>query len=151
FAGGVYMRILPFALVRFWFRQRLAAGDPVAGYSHPYDIDVDQERFMFPEINESRFYNWLMYRNRDQVFPRLEKLLASGVRVMPYRDYVDAELGARVAHVRPSQERLRVDQHPRQQVARRHLQELSGESERAAPGFPLIEDPVDFGFGGRGG
>lgn len=98
FAGGVYLRVLPFALVRHWFRRRLAAGDPIAGYAHPYDIDVDQEAFMFPEINDSRFYNWLMYRNRDQVFPRLEKLFATGVRVTTYRDFVDGDLADRAAH-----------------------------------------------------
>ena len=98
FAGGVYLRVLPFALVRHWFRRRLAVGDPIAGYAHPYDIDVDQEAFMFPEINDSRFYNWLMYRNRDQVFPRLEKLFATGVRVTTYRDFVDGDLAGRAAH-----------------------------------------------------
>lgn len=93
--GGVYMRILPFLVVRREFRRRLAAGDPVAGYAHPYDIDTEQERFMFPEIDGSRFYNWLMYRNRHHVLPRLDRLMTNGVRVLPYREFVAEELEGR--------------------------------------------------------
>ena len=66
-------------------------------YLHPYDIDTEQERFMHPEINESRFYNWLLYRNRGRVFERLEKLLQCGPKVVPYAEYVAETLERQIA------------------------------------------------------
>ncbi len=95
FAGGSYFRVLPLALIRHLFRKEIDAGRPVVGYLHPYDIDTDQERFMFPEINERRILNWVMYYNRRSVFPRLEKLLSRGVRVVPYAEYVEQYLEPR--------------------------------------------------------
>ena len=94
FAGGVYFRILPFALVRALFRRRIAAGYPVFGYIHPYDIDTEQERFMHPEINDSAFYNWLLYLNRGGTLPRLHRLLAEGARIIRYDEYVEQILDA---------------------------------------------------------
>lgn len=92
FAGGVYFRVLPFALIDWLFQRRLAAGDPVVAYLHPYDFDSEQERFMFPEIDGSRIYNWLMYYNRNGVFRRIERLLRHGAAVLPYAEYVDRYL-----------------------------------------------------------
>jgi polysaccharide deacetylase family protein (PEP-CTERM system associated) len=88
FMGGVYFRVLPFPLIRYLFRRRLASGDPVVAYLHPYDIDAEQEGFMHPEIGDSRLYNWLLYRNRKGVFRRLERLFEYGARIVPYREYV---------------------------------------------------------------
>ena len=92
FVGGVYFRTLPLPLIEHLFRKRLSSGDPVMGYFHPYDIDTEQERFMHPEINESRFLNWLLYRNRGDVFRRLEKLLQYNVAIVPFRQYVESKL-----------------------------------------------------------
>lgn len=92
-AGGVFFRVLPFALVRAIFRRRQSQGYPVFGYIHPYDIDTEQERFMHPEINESRFYNWLLYYNRSRTLPRIEKLIVRGSRFMRFDDYVGKVLG----------------------------------------------------------
>ena len=97
FAGGVYFRVLPFPLIRRLFCRRISAGEPVVAYLHPYDIDTEQERFMHPEINSNRFYNWLLYRNRGDVFRRLERLLECGARVVPYAEYVAETLEPRVA------------------------------------------------------
>jgi hypothetical protein len=94
FCGGVFFRALPFPVVRFFFRRRLAAGEPVLGYFHPYDIDTEQERFMHPQIGESALQNWLMYRNRDRVLARLDALLEPGVRSVPYAEYVAEHLEA---------------------------------------------------------
>lgn len=88
FAGGVYFRVLPFPLVRRLFRRRLAEGHPVIAYLHPYDLDTEQERFSFPELDGSRLYNWLMYRNRHRVLPRLEQLMGMGAPIVPFADYV---------------------------------------------------------------
>ncbi|MBW2447818.1 MAG: polysaccharide deacetylase family protein [Deltaproteobacteria bacterium] len=98
FMGGVYFRVLPFPLVRWLFRARLARELPVVAYFHPYDVDVEQERFMYPEIGGNRFYNWLMYRNRDQVLPRLDRLMRLGARIVPFADHVE-ELECRAAGV----------------------------------------------------
>ena len=90
--GGVYFRVLPFSWVRRGFRHHFSRREPVLGYFHPYDIDTEQERFMHPEINESRFYNFLLFYNRKSTILRLEKILASGVTIMPYIDYVNQQL-----------------------------------------------------------
>jgi polysaccharide deacetylase family protein (PEP-CTERM system associated) len=92
FVGGVYFRNLPFAAIRRLFRDRLAAGEPVVAYLHPYDVDTEQERFMYPEIDGSRLYNWLMYRNRHSVIARLERLLEHDVPIVPFADYVEQHL-----------------------------------------------------------
>lgn len=96
FGGGVYFRSLPWAVVRRAFANRvqqrrsepLGQGGTVLGYFHPYDIDTEQERFMHPGIGNSRFYNYLMYRNRGDVMRRLDEVMAMGFRIMTYRDFV---------------------------------------------------------------
>jgi polysaccharide deacetylase family protein (PEP-CTERM system associated) len=88
FMGGVYFRVLPFRLVRHLFRRRLAEGDPAIGYLHPFDVDTEQEKYMFPGINGSRFYNFLMYKNRNEVFDRTAALLHMGAKIVPYAEYV---------------------------------------------------------------
>ena len=89
FAGGVYFRVLPFVLVRHLFERRRAAGRPVFGYLHPYDIDAGQERFMHPEIGDSAFYNWLLYWNRSGTLRRCDALFRDGWQVRRYDEYVE--------------------------------------------------------------
>jgi polysaccharide deacetylase family protein (PEP-CTERM system associated) len=91
-AAGVYLRNLPLPLIELAFRRRLAAREPVIAYLHPFDIDTEQERFMHPELRENRLLNWLMYRNRDDVFRRLDRLFANGAPVLPYAEYVTTRL-----------------------------------------------------------
>jgi len=93
FAGGVYFRILPYRAIAGLFRRRLATGRPVIGYLHPYDLDGEQEWFMYPEIGESRLYNRLMHHGRERVIPRLEKLMQLGAPILPYAEYVRQSLG----------------------------------------------------------
>ncbi len=90
FGGGVYFRVLPWWTVRREFAACAAGGRPALGYFHPCDIDVEQERFMHPYINNNKLYNFLMYLNRGGTLPRLEKLLAAGFRVVTYAEYVRA-------------------------------------------------------------
>jgi polysaccharide deacetylase family protein (PEP-CTERM system associated) len=92
YAAGIYFRVLPFALVRRMFRRDVEAGRAVVGYFHPYDIDTEQEHFQHPGIGGNRFYNWLMYRNRKSVLPRLRALLAEGHGVLTYAEYVEQHL-----------------------------------------------------------
>jgi polysaccharide deacetylase family protein (PEP-CTERM system associated) len=97
FGAGVYFRVLPFVLVRRLFERTFAEGRPVVGYFHPYDIDTEQEHFMHAGLGDSRFYNWLMYRNRKGVIPRLESLVSGGRPVFPYADYVSRVLSGGAA------------------------------------------------------
>ena len=96
FAGGIYFRVLPEAVIVRHFRNHDPRNGPPRGYFHPYDLDTEQERFMHPEINDNRFYNWLMFRNRDKVIARLDRLVQLGWRVMRYEEYVDLWTGSRV-------------------------------------------------------
>jgi len=91
FLGGIYLRNFPFWVVRSLFERRLAAEGHTAGYVHPYDIDVDQERFMHPEIFDSRVLNWMMYRNRSRMLDRIDRLMQSAA-VIPYRTFVEQHL-----------------------------------------------------------
>ena len=84
-AGGVYLRVLPFALT-CWSLARKTATEPITTYIHPYDIDSGQERFMHPDLNESKAMNWLMYVNRDKALDRLTRL-SQKCRVWRYCDW----------------------------------------------------------------
>jgi len=84
-AGGVYLRVLPFALTS-WSLTRKSAGEPITTYIHPYDIDSGQEQFMHPDLNESKAMNWLMYVNRDKALDRLTRLIQK-CRVWRYGDW----------------------------------------------------------------
>jgi polysaccharide deacetylase family protein (PEP-CTERM system associated) len=94
FAGGVFFRVLPFALVRWLFERRHREGHPIAGYIHPYDVDTEQERFMHPEIDNSRFYNWLLYFNRRGTLSRVDAFVRRGYGIVRYDSYVDEVLEA---------------------------------------------------------
>lgn len=87
-AGGVYFRALPEFLIRRSVKKCLKTDIPLLGYFHPYDIDVEQEHFIHPEINDSRFYNFLMYHNRKKVFKRLDAIIDMGFTVCPYAEYI---------------------------------------------------------------
>ena len=91
-AGGVYFRVLPAFFIRRSIKKIFRSNRPLAGYFHPYDIDTEQERFMHPEINDSRFYNYLMYYNRKNVFRRLDAIVKRGFTIYPYAEYVHREM-----------------------------------------------------------
>jgi polysaccharide deacetylase family protein (PEP-CTERM system associated) len=80
--GGTYLRTLPYSLIVKQFVRQVKKGRPVIGYFHPYDIDVEQERYRHPLVGSK--LNWLMYVGRDRVFDRLHRLLATGAAVTPY-------------------------------------------------------------------
>ena len=91
FAGGVYFRSLPNFMIKnkikrnnTGFKKKL----PLLGYFHPYDIDLLQEKFMHPGINNNKLYNKLMYYNRDKVFFRLDNIIKSGYEILRYDEYV---------------------------------------------------------------
>ncbi len=82
-AGGVYFRVLPFFLTRWAIGRQLDRGEPVGTYFHPYDIDVCQERFMHPDLDEKQHLNMLMYIGRARVLRRLANLQ----QVFPFQSY----------------------------------------------------------------
>ena len=96
-AGGVYFRVLPFLLTRWTIRRKIMEGQPVLTYFHPYDIDLQQERFMHPDLGEKKHLNMLMYIGRNKVFSRLERL-RSMYPFLTYHEYVmkflDAHAGS---------------------------------------------------------
>lgn len=89
--GGVYFRVIPFGLTRYALNRAFGLGKPVLSYMHPYDADTDQERFMHPDLNDSRVMNRLMYVGRSRVFHRLERI-AAGCQLTDYRSYVRSRL-----------------------------------------------------------
>lgn len=92
--GGVYFRLFPFMMIKRKIREKFSSGKPVLGYFHPYDIDEGQEKFMHPGINDSRFYNFLLYYNRKNTLSRLEEVLMMGAEIIPYRTYAERILAA---------------------------------------------------------
>jgi polysaccharide deacetylase family protein (PEP-CTERM system associated) len=88
FAGGVYFRCMPFGWIMNSFKKKIKYNNPVLSYFHPYDIDTLQEKFMHGGIHESRFFNYLMYFNRSNMFKRLDKVMNTGLTIMRYDDYL---------------------------------------------------------------
>jgi polysaccharide deacetylase family protein (PEP-CTERM system associated) len=88
FAGGVYFRCLPFLFIKNSFIKSFQSNVPVLSYFHPYDLDTEQEKFMHAGINESKFYNFLMYYNRKNMIKRLDKILDLNVEIIPYEEYI---------------------------------------------------------------
>ena len=92
YAGGVYFRVLPKFLIYSKFNKHLKTNSSVLGYFHPYDIDTSGDKFMHPEINNSRFYNWLLNFNRKGVFDRLDHIIDKGFEIIPYKEYIKKHL-----------------------------------------------------------
>lgn len=89
FSGGVYLRLLPLLLTRSQFSKYANAGLAIPSYIHPYDIDKDQERFMHPHLDDSKFLNYLMYVNRSKVMSRLQKIVNKGFTITTYKEYFE--------------------------------------------------------------
>jgi polysaccharide deacetylase family protein (PEP-CTERM system associated) len=87
-AGGVYFRVFPWLVLKHNIKECFKKGNPLLSYFHPYDVDVNQEKFMHDGINNSAFYNYLMYYNRKSVFNRLNKIEAFDTSIMTYSEYI---------------------------------------------------------------
>jgi Domain of unknown function (DUF3473) len=91
FSGGVYFRVLPMMMIKKSFANHFSKGLPVTSYFHPYDIDDKQESFMHPGINNSLFYNKLMYYNRKNVFARLDTIMDTfNCKIITYKEYSES-------------------------------------------------------------
>lgn len=94
FAGGVYFRVLPMSFIKKSFEKHFSNGLAVTSYFHPYDSDADQERFVHPGINNSWFYNQLMYYNRKNMFDRLETIMETyDCKIITYKEYAQSVNG----------------------------------------------------------
>lgn len=89
FAGGVYFRVLPKFIINKACRKLSKNNSAILGYFHPYDIDTEQEKFMHPEINNNRFYNYLLFYNRGSVFRKIESIVKKGFEIIRYDEYVN--------------------------------------------------------------
>lgn len=87
-AGGVYFRVFPWFVLNKNIKKCFDSKAPLLSYFHPYDADVKQEKFMHDGINNSRFYNFLMYYNRKNLFNRLNKIDKYDARIVPYSEYL---------------------------------------------------------------
>ena len=92
YGGGTYFRVLPSFIINSKIDGHNSINNPVLGYFHPYDIDTEQEKFMHPGINNSRFYNMLMYYNRAKVFEKLDRIIDRGFKITTYQNYCDTIL-----------------------------------------------------------
>lgn len=81
--GGVYLRVAPMPLIR-WAAKR--APDHAWLYSHPYDFDPGEERWLLPEVG--RLGSRVMWWGRKGMKRRVEAIVANTDRRMI--DIVDA-------------------------------------------------------------
>ena len=87
-AGGIYFRVFPWFVLKNNIATCFKNNQPLLSYFHPYDVDTKQEHFMHDGINNSTFYNFLMYYNRKNVFNRLNKLNAFNAKIITYAEYL---------------------------------------------------------------
>jgi polysaccharide deacetylase family protein (PEP-CTERM system associated) len=70
-AGGAYLRLFPYALIREALRAAARRGAPGTFYIHPWEIDPDQPRFDVSWSTRVRHYGGL-----GKTMSRLERLLS---------------------------------------------------------------------------
>jgi len=91
-AGGGYLRLLPFALLRWGIGRLVAAERPTVLYVHNWEIDPDQ-----PRQEVSPLVRWNHYHNLERVEERLGTLLGRA-RYAPLREVIgELEGSARLA------------------------------------------------------
>jgi polysaccharide deacetylase family protein (PEP-CTERM system associated) len=72
YLGGVYVRTLPWPVVRTLLATRAGGALPWI-YCHPYDFDPDEPFWDVPEVG--RFGNRLLWYNRRGLFSKLRRVL----------------------------------------------------------------------------
>lgn len=93
FGGGVYFRFFPTFILNRLAASTFKRDKAVLSYFHPYDVDVNQERFMHPHLNDSKLLNWLMYNNRSEVFAKAENLMKNqNAKIMRYDQYLATKI-----------------------------------------------------------
>lgn len=84
YLGGVYFRVLPWAMVR-WGLSQAAADEVLWLYCHPYDFDPDEPFRARPELGR---YSRLMWLGRRRMLRRVERVLV-GRAGAPLRERAD--------------------------------------------------------------
>jgi len=84
-AGGAYLRLLPFALIRAAVRQAERRGAAATLYVHPWEVDPEQPRLAVGAVTRLRHYGGL-----TRTLPRLERLLGE-FRFVAVRDRLKSE------------------------------------------------------------
>jgi polysaccharide deacetylase family protein (PEP-CTERM system associated) len=97
FASGIYFRALPLPIIKTQFARCGKLRRPIVSYLHPYDFDSEQERYVHPYTENSRFFQFLMYYNRASALKKLRTLLKMGFRVSPY-----CEIAEKLRHESPA-------------------------------------------------
>lgn len=69
-AGGAYVRLLPYGLVRTAFREFDAQNVPATFYIHPWELDPEQPRLPVGRLTRVRHYGGL-----HRTIPRMSRLL----------------------------------------------------------------------------
>jgi polysaccharide deacetylase family protein (PEP-CTERM system associated) len=90
-AGGFYLRVWPYAFVRWAIGQINRQGQPVVFYMHPWEIDLDQPPH--PVTPRERITH---YTGRRRLAPKLHRLF-SEFRFGPLRNLLSQAPGPRPA------------------------------------------------------
>lgn len=70
-AGGAYLRLLPFSLIRQAFLEHGRDGQPGVFYLHPWELDPDQPRMSVPPLTRLRHYGGI-----SKTLAKLRRLLS---------------------------------------------------------------------------
>ncbi len=73
YLGGIYLRYLPIALIRFFLRQETGS-QSLWMYCHPHDFDHGEAYFTIP--GTSPLTSVLLWMNRKNTFKKLERIMA---------------------------------------------------------------------------
>jgi len=75
YMGGVYLRVLPWPLVKLTWRLNGGGPAPLT-YCHPYDFDTEEEFWVVP--GTGRLGSRLLWIGRGAMFDKLDRLFAAG-------------------------------------------------------------------------
>ncbi len=56
FAGGGYLRLFPYSLIKYWMNQYNREGHPVNVYMHPREVDPTHPRLKMPLVRKFKSY-----------------------------------------------------------------------------------------------
>ena len=83
FLGGIYLRYLPHVIAKT-FLKRQPREQPLWTYLHPYDIDVAEPYYRFPD--RTAFSSWLLWRNRKNTLDKLRLLSEVAAIGLPFSE-----------------------------------------------------------------
>jgi polysaccharide deacetylase family protein (PEP-CTERM system associated) len=78
-AGGGYLRLFPYAILRALLRRAAAQGHPLVVYLHPWELDPHQPRMMGPLLSRIRHYLNL-HKTEERLASLLQDFLFAPIR-----------------------------------------------------------------------